>query len=166
MIAKLSREASGLRHLRWAREIAGALEAHLAHGRFDAEGRAALEGALGRWRTALGELSAAVKAYRDFLERRRTELTGAVRAGRHWQVDCAPALAEIDARERAPLRSAVRRAVEALHATEEAIAADLEARFDAAFVASLYPEVSATAPAGRVLDHVVGDGDPDDDAAW
>src|SRR5688572_30299383 len=143
MVAKLRAEASGLRHLRWAREILGALEGHLAHGRLDAGERAAVERASEAWRTAIGTLSAAVKSYRDFLERRRTQLTGARRAGHYWQIDRAAALADLDARERAPLKAAVRHAVEALHAAESELAADLGARFDAAFLASLYPAISA-----------------------
>src|SRR5688572_16741072 len=146
MVAKLGAQASGLRHLRWAREILGALEGHLAQGRLDADERAALERATEAWRTAIGTLSAAVKAYRDFLERRRTRLTGARRAGDYWQIDGAPALADLDARERAPLKAAVRHAVDALHAAERELAADLGGRFDARFVASLYPAIGAAAP--------------------
>jgi len=79
---KLSRSASGLRHLRWAREVLASLEAHYEHnGRLrQAEREAVLEEAVDL-RASVQALSSAVKAYRDFLERRRVSFRGMQRVG-------------------------------------------------------------------------------------
>src|SRR5262249_33092907 len=79
---KLSRSASGLRHLRWSREILATLEAHYEHNprltppERDAVLREAIE-----FRAVVTALSGAVKPYRDFLERRRIQFRGMQRVG-------------------------------------------------------------------------------------
>jgi hypothetical protein len=80
---KLSRSASGLRHLRWAREILGSLEAHYEHNPRLAqpERELVLDEAV-KLRALVTLLSGAVKPYRDFLERRRTGFRGMARVGR------------------------------------------------------------------------------------
>lgn len=81
---KLSPSASGLRHLRWSREILGSLEAHYEHNpRLSTADRdLVLEEAV-KLRALIVALSAAVKPYRDFLERRRTQFRGMLRVGVH-----------------------------------------------------------------------------------
>jgi hypothetical protein len=84
MVEKLSRSASGLRHLRWAREIYATLAAHAADTQsFGDKQRAALGKELGRLDGRIQALSAAVKGYRDFLERERVRYRGAIRAALH-----------------------------------------------------------------------------------
>ena len=81
---KLSPSVSGLRHLRWSREILASLEAHYEHNPLLAtpERDFLLEEAV-KLRALVIALSAAVKPYRDFLERRRTQLRGMLRVGVH-----------------------------------------------------------------------------------
>jgi hypothetical protein len=81
---KLSPGASGLRHLRWSREILASLEAHYEHNPLLAtpERDLVLEEAV-KLRALVVALSAAVKPYRDFLERRRTQFRGMLRVGVH-----------------------------------------------------------------------------------
>lgn len=81
---KLLPSASGLRHLRWAREILGSLEAHYEHNPLLAtpERDLVLEEAV-KLRALVVALSAAVKPYRDFLESRRTQFRGMLRVGVH-----------------------------------------------------------------------------------
>lgn len=93
---KLSEEASGLRHLRWAREVRGTLAAHLAMSASEgasAEQRAALASEVAVLGERIDELSAAVKAYRDYLERVRTAVRGSLRAAAHRCEEAASALA-------------------------------------------------------------------------
>jgi hypothetical protein len=80
---KLSRSASGLRHLRWSREILATLEAHYEHNPrlSQPEREAVLEEAI-KLRSLVTALSEAVKPYRDFLERRRVQFRGMQRVGR------------------------------------------------------------------------------------
>lgn len=81
---KLSPSASGLRHLRWSREILASLEAHYEHNPLLAtpERDLVLDEAV-KLRALVVALSAAVKPYRDFLERRRTQFRGMLRVGVH-----------------------------------------------------------------------------------
>lgn len=79
---KLARSASGLRHLRWSREIYATLAAHVEHSDLASEHRTALKKELVRLDKQIQNLSAAVKAYRDFLERERVKFRGALRAAR------------------------------------------------------------------------------------
>lgn len=153
---KLRPDASGLRHLRWAREILGALEAHLEHGELDERGRVAVAVAAAELGRAIDLLSAAVKLYRDFLERRRSKFRGAVRAGRHWGRDLELRLAELDAHERAPLKAGVRAAVAELHLGLFAVDARL-GELGPELIDSIYPPLAGG-------DRVRDDGDRDDDA--
>lgn len=176
MIAKLSAEASGLRHLRWAREILGTLEAHHEHdGRLSqAERDLVLEEAV-KLRAQVNELSAAVKAYRDFLERERTRFRGMLRVGRFLartaqgdderaeaeaiRAGFDEAFAAMDARERLPRKRAVREAIAELRSGLDAMDARLSGKLGTAFVESLYPDLAA----GGAM--VADSGDGDDDAA-
>ena len=80
---KLSRSASGLRHLRWAREILATLEAHYEHNpKLTLLEREAVLAEAVKLRAVVTALSAAVKPYRDFLERRRVQFRGMQRVGR------------------------------------------------------------------------------------
>jgi uncharacterized protein YhaN len=79
-VEKLARNASGLRHLRWSREIYATLAAHVEHSDLASEHRTALKKELVRLDKQIQNLSAAVKAYRDFLERERVKYRGALRA--------------------------------------------------------------------------------------
>jgi len=79
-LSKLDRGASGLRHLRWAREIYATLAAHVEATELGASRKTALEKELVRLDARIQSLSAAVKAYRDFLERERVRYRGLVRA--------------------------------------------------------------------------------------
>lgn len=81
---KLSPGASGLRHLRWSREVLASLEAHYEHNPLlvTAERDLVLDAAV-KLRALVVALSGAVKPYRDFLERRRTSFRGMLRVGVH-----------------------------------------------------------------------------------
>ena len=176
MMAKLAIEASGLRHLRWAREILGTLEAHHEHdGRLvQPERDLVLEESV-KLRALVNELSAAVKAYRDFLERDRTRFRGMLRVARHLEKTARgaderaeaeairtgfdEAFAAMEARERLPRKQAVRDAVLELRGALDAMDARLGKKLGATFVESLYPDLAAGG--AMVADH----GDGDDDAA-
>lgn len=91
---KLSRSASGLRHLRWAREILATLEAHYEHNpRLSQPDREVVLEEAVNLRTLVTALSSAVKPYRDFLERRRVQFRGMQRVGIHL---CAEARAHAE----------------------------------------------------------------------
>ena len=174
--ARLDRGASGLRHLRWAREVLASLEAHYEHDPLLAqeERELVLKEAL-ELRASIATLSGAVKPYRDFLERRRTQLRGMLRVGAYLKAAAttdehrgdAEAIAEgfdeafahMEARERAPLKAAVRAGVEELHRRLAAMDGRLVQRLPPAFVESLYPALTR----GGTI--VVDVGDGDDDAA-
>lgn len=171
---RLSPSASGLRHLRWAREILATLEAHYEHdGRLRRDHRDAVLSELVELRAQITLLSAAVKGYRDFMERERTRFRGMVRVARYL-VETAPgaeraeaeaiqegfdeAFAAMEARERRPRKEALRAAIAALREALGAMDGRLAKALPAAFVESLYP---ALAEGGtRVLDGP----DEDDDA--
>jgi hypothetical protein len=175
-VNRLAASASGLRHLRWAREILGTLEAHYEHDpRLAQAGRDLVLSEAVKLRARVNELSAAVKAYRDFLERERTRFRGMLRVGAYLvrsargadEASEAEAIASgmkeafaaLEARERAPRKAAVRAAVTELGAGLAAMDARLGASLSQAFVESLYPEL--TEDASRVAD---GE-DEDDDAS-
>ena len=173
---RLAAEASGLRHLRRGREILGALEMHFEHNpRLQpAQRDAVLEEAV-TLRQQVNALSAAVKPYRDFLERERTRFRGMLRVGDHLVETAADrdeaaeaediragfeaAFAAMEAREVAPRRQALREAIAALRARLVEMDARLRVHVSAAFVESLYPELAA----GGTM--VADAGHPDDDAA-
>lgn len=175
----LARSASGLRHLRWAREVLGTLkgfstfEPHMSPAQ-----RAALAAEITRLAETIGALSAAVKPYRDFLERTRTLSRGRLRASEYILFNLhdfasppappeaeaarAEALAELASLiepERCRLHAVLTRAVETTRDDLQAMDERLAEPFSPGFVDALYPPL--TADGTRVLD----DGDPDDDAA-
>ena len=175
MVLRLAARASGLRHLRWSRELLASLDAHAEH---DAHLAPALRSAVLEEAAALRErvaaLSGAVKAYRDFLERRRVLLRGLLRLGRYLEASATgddaraeatliregfeEAFAGLEVRERAPLRAAVGLEKGALRERVAELTARLEGMAGAAFAASLFPEVSADGS------YVIDDDDDDDDA--
>jgi hypothetical protein len=172
----LAPKASGLRHLRWAREILATLEVHYEHNAsLSVEERDRVLAAAVDLRGLVNDLSAAVKPYRDFLERERTRFRGMIRVGR-FLADTASgaeeradaqavsagfteAFASMEARERAPRKQALREAIARLRAGLDAMNARLAADLPAGFVESLYP---ALAPGGAM---VADTPDDDDDAA-
>jgi hypothetical protein len=79
-VEKLARGSSGLRHLRWAREVYATIAAHVEHSDLVSEHRTALKKELVRLDKQIQNLSSTVKAYRDFLERERVKHRGALRA--------------------------------------------------------------------------------------
>jgi len=136
----LDASASGLRHLRWAREIRGTIDGYLTfHEESALDGaeprrRAELEAALADLsavRVELGRaierLSVAVKEYRDFLERQRTEVRGRDRAERALGLRPDDRLARYDAREREPRRATVRAEVRRLREAVREVLDRLEA---------------------------------------
>lgn len=175
----LARSSSGLRHLRWAREVLGTLvgfrsfEAHLS----DLQ-RAALLAEVAHVTAVVGSLSAAVKPYRDYLERTRTLARGKVRAAEHVargepsfaspppaaeaeaaRAEAHVALSSVIEPERRRLHVALQHAVDEARAGLSAMDERLARFFSPAFVDALYPPL--TADRTRVLD----DADPDDDSA-
>ena len=172
---RIARSASGLRHLRWAREVLATLEVHYEHSaRLTTAERDLVLAEAVELRARVNQLSAAVKPYRDFLERERTRFRGMLRVGRYL-VETAPGaeeradaeaihagfvevFAEMETRERAPRKAALHQAIDALRAGLAAMDARLGAKLPAAFVESLYP---ALASGGAF---VADDGDGDDDA--
>lgn len=175
----LARSASGLRHLRWTREVLGSLLGFEEHGECLSElQREALRAEIERVSGLVVALSAAVKPYRDFLERTRTKARGKVRAAdflvaggtglasppgaiaaREIQGAARGEMATVIAPERAALREALGRAIEAARAGLVAMDEHLATVFSPELVAALYPELALDGE--RVSD----DGDPDDDAA-
>lgn len=128
---RLDERASGLRHLRWAREILATLEAHHEHDpRLLPGARNLVLAASVELREQVNHLSAAVKAYRDFLERERVRFRGMERVGRYLSATAegaderaeaeaieggfAQAFRAMDARERRPRKQALRAAIRAL----------------------------------------------------
>jgi hypothetical protein len=83
-MAKLTRSASGFRHLRWIREIKCTVEAHLEHndGLTEAQNDA-LSREVPRLMARIDALSAAVKPYREFLEGEHVRLRGKQRVARY-----------------------------------------------------------------------------------
>jgi hypothetical protein len=172
---RLVETASGLRHLRWAREILATLEVHHEHdGRLSQAERDLCLDAAVQLRARVTELSTAVKAYRDFLERERTRFRGMIRVGRYLEATAhseseraeaqaiaggfGEAFASMEARERLPRKTALRAAVAAFRTALVAMDARLAAKLPAAFVESLYPALAAGGT--RVADKA----DDDDDA--
>jgi len=176
VMERLVESASGLRHLRWAREILGTLEMHHEHdGRLTPVERDAVLTEIVELRAVINALSAAVKTYRDFLERERTRSRGMIRVARYLEQTArgvderaeaeailagfTEVFAAVDARERAPRKRSLREGIERTRAALAAMDTRLGVRFPASFLDSLYP---ALARGGTV---VADDGDEDDDAA-
>ena len=172
---RLARAASGLRHLRWAREVLGTLGAHYEHdGALDEAARSfVLEESI-ELRGAIEKLSARVKPYRDFLERKRTPMRGMLRVG-HYVARAArtaeersdaaavvegfeEAFANFDERERRPLKEALAKAIDAVRTHLAAMDARVEARLGRDFLESLYPALDPTRTS------IIDAGDADDDA--
>lgn len=110
MADKLGRGASGLRHLRWAREIYATLAAHAEGSEMSDGQRMALAKELTRLDARIQGLSGAVKGYRDFLERERVRYRGAIRAALHAGAEAARALRDpgVDLRVAIAKRSSAR----------------------------------------------------------
>jgi hypothetical protein len=186
----LAKEASGLRHLRWGRETLASVEAHIEHNpRLEAADREALREEARIVRDLVARLSAAVKAYRDFLERTRVGFRARQRVGSFLveearrkfaagidgaesarlagdQEEAAALLelhkdayARMEEEQRRPLKAAVRGATTALREGLDQMNARLSARIGVAFVKSLYPKLTA-----RGL-MVADEDDEDDDAS-
>jgi hypothetical protein len=173
---RLIEPASGLRHLRWAREVLATLEVHYEHnGNLADVQRDACLTAIVELRAQVNELSSAVKPYRDFLERERTRFRGMIRVGRYLEQTArgaeeraeaqviaggfTEAFAAMEARERAPRKRTLRAAIRKLRAALEAMDARLAGMLGAEFVDSLYPALAA----GGAM--VADAEDGDDDAA-
>lgn len=164
----LAESASGLRHLRWAREIRGSVDGFSKL--LDAEARQAgklprvalvaprsvelaeASAALGQ---AIDALSLAVKDYRDFLERERTSVRGLERAEAALGIVPHGRLATLDEREREPRRLAVRAAVRSLRETVRETLARFED--EPRLREALLPPLADS-------QHVADIDDPDDDA--
>lgn len=172
----LVRNASGLRHLRWAREVLGTLEGLAAHPEhLTSLQKAAISAEVAHVKSLVLALSSAVKAYRDFLERTRTHSRGKLRAaellasGGHGLGDSSAGARLVDAAraelngitepERRVLHAALARAIDEMRAGFVAMDGRLGGCFAPEVVSAMYPPL--TADATRVQD----DGDPDDDAA-
>jgi hypothetical protein len=172
---RLAESASGLRHLRWAREILATLEVHYEHdGRLATAERDLVLAESMELRALVNALSAAVKPYRDFLERERTRFRAMLRLGLYLEETASgpderadaealragfdEAFAAMEAREKAPRKEALRAAIGDLRDGLAAMDARLGARLPPAFVESLYP---ALANGGT---HVADVPDDDDDA--
>lgn len=175
MKERLSASASGLRHLRWAREILATLEVHYEHdGRLAPAERDLVLAEAMELRALVNALSASVKPYRDFLERERTRFRGMLRVGRYLEEAATSAderaeaeavragfeeaFAAMEAAERMPRKLALRESIAELRAGLEAMDARLGAKLPAAFVESLYPALAAGGTR-------VADVDDDDDDA-
>lgn len=174
----LGRSASGLRHLRWAREVVGTLEGLAAHPEhLTSLQKAAVSAEVAHVKSLVTTLSSAVKTYRDFLERTRTHSRGKLRAA-ELLASGAPGLAVLDppaatrlveaARaemngitepQRRALHTSLARAIDELRTGLVAMNERLGGCFSPEVVAAMYPPL--TADNTRVHD----DGDPDDDAA-
>lgn len=174
---KLARGSSGLRHLRWAREIYATLAAHVEHSDVLQEHRTALKKELVRLDKQIQNLSAAVKPYRDFLERERVKYRGAIRAAQlvddtirssaadplqaqRTQILDAEAMFQKEALpKQRSLKSNLEMAVAEMRAHLEEMDIRVAALTSETFLASLYPPL--TANRSRVADVP----DDDDDAS-
>lgn len=168
----LSEAASGLRHLRWAREILASLEAHArGEGLLDAGAREALGEEAARLRGLVQELSGAVKPYRDFLERTRVHFRASRRAARYavltghepeaariGEID--KAFANMEREQRLPLKAALRAVIAELRVWLLSMNERIRARIPDAesLLDSIYP------PLARGCERVADVEDDDDDA--
>jgi hypothetical protein len=171
---RLAESASGLRHLRWAREVLATLEVHHEHDpRLTQEQRDQVLQESIELRALVTALSAAVKPYRDFLERERTRFRGMLRVGAYLVSSAQnaeeeaegeairggfeEAFAVMEKREREPRKRAVREAIAELREGLEAMDGRLRETMRPGFVESLYPPLAAGGT--RIAD--VEDGDDD-----
>jgi uncharacterized protein YhaN len=172
-VEKLARGASGLRHLRWAREIYATLAAHVEQSDLSGERKMALQKELVRLDNQIQNLSSSVKPYRDFLERERVKFRGAIRAA-HLVDDTirVSAADKVEAqyaqilraehafeREALPRQRALKAGLETAIAELRAHLEEMDVRVAGAtsekFLSSLYPPLITDR--SRVAD------DPDDD---
>jgi hypothetical protein len=167
----LSEAASGLRHLRWAREIQASLEAHArGEGLLQAEAREALGEEAARLRELVQKLSGAVKPYRDFLERTRVHFRASQRAARFAVLsghepeaarleEVEEAFARMEREQRLPLKAALREVIAELRAWLLAMNERIRSRIPDAegLLESLYPPLAGAGE--RVAD--VEDNDDD-----
>lgn len=160
----LAPSASGLRHLRWGREIAAGVGAQIAqNSRLSEADRDALRREESSLRGLVDDLSRAVKPYRDFLERTRVDFRARVRAARFVGDEAVlkaaiEALERMEREERRPRKAAVREAVRGLREGLLRMNERLSERFGEAFVVSLYPELTSS------MAFVLDEDDEDDDA--
>lgn len=172
MIRGLLRSASGLRHLRWAREIFGGLRGLLAYESTltpEQHNLVLREGA--ELESLISKLSAAAKTYRDFLERERTRARGEVRAAT-WiasgalggsdvsRVALPQAQAKLDAIElnRETHARQVDAAIDALRDGLERLDRALLGAFPPTILEAVYPPLTSD------WAHVKDNEDPNDDA--
>src|SRR5262245_13379116 len=115
-MATLSRSASGLRHLRWGREILGTLKAHLEKNPTLSEAEQdALRAEIAALSGFVDGLSGAVKPYRDFLERTRTGFRGVQRVAAYLGDEAMRNEAESAAEAlRRPLKIELEKAIDSL----------------------------------------------------
>jgi hypothetical protein len=171
-VDKLTRGASGLRHLRWAREIYATLAAHVERTELNAAKKEALKQELKALDACIQHISGAVKGYRDFLERERVKDRGVSRAIEYVDPKIGGVfVSEIEKRAAAieAARNASLSRSRSLKATLELAIGELRAHLlgmdgriadlmNEAFVENLYPPL--TKDRCRVAD----DEDDDDDA--
>ena len=142
----LHEEASGLRHLRWGREVLGALRALAEEPWLEPSTRAVLELRVESLASCVQELSSAVKPYRDWLERERT----LERGKRRLALGLARlALRESDALE--PSRDALEEGnLEALQCARAALSGVLDLRAEVGEPST--PKLSAPSRAREALE--------------
>lgn len=152
----LSEEASGLRHLRWAREIQASLEAHArGEGLLEADARKILGEEAAKLGELVSRLSGAVKPYRDFLERARVHFRASRRAARFavgagHEPDAArldeieEAFARMEREQRLPLKAALRAVIAELRAWLVAMNERIRARLPDAesLLDGIYPPLA------------------------
>lgn len=174
---KLARGASGLRHLRWSREIYATLAAHVEHSDVLHEHKTALKKELVRLDKQIQNLSAAVKPHRDFLERERVKYRGAIRAAQLVDDTIRTSAADVQQAQRTQildaetmfqkealpkqrsLKANLEMAVAEMRAHLEEMDMRVAALTSEKFLASLYP------PLTKNRSRVVDIADDDDDAS-
>ena len=108
MTARLSRSASGARHLRWVREVSATAKAHLAHNDLlDAAQKAALQAETSTLEGLIAPLAGAVGAYRGFLDNAHVEIRAAQRVANYL---CDEAQTQADGQLR-PYRATINQAL-------------------------------------------------------
>ncbi|HZO17128.1 MAG TPA: hypothetical protein VFB62_27815 [Polyangiaceae bacterium] len=162
---RLDENASGLRHLRWAREIHAALHAHLELGRGSPEERGVWAEEAERLGTAIAAAREPVKIYRDFLERVRVKSRGALRAAELGTEDdrvrAQSAHEALELGPRAKLKREVREAVKSLRREVDSVLSRIEKCSGTVLVHNVLPPL--TPDRQRVVD--VQDDDDDATAA-
>ena len=159
---RLDENASGLRHLRWAREIHAALQAHVELGRGSPEERLVWAEEAERLGSSVAAAREPVKIYRDFLERVRVKSRGALRAAELGTEDdrarAQIAHESLELGPRAKLKRDVREAVRSLRREVDSVLSRIEKCSGMELVHNLLP------PLTRDRQRVVDVEDEDDDA--